>query len=175
MPPKSTDPPPSSHRDAAREPRRPSSGATALIAGGMLLLAACQAAPGSSGNEGPSGADAPPPPASSAELAIVAPVAVGSKLEGWTVAAIHGVDHGTLEIVCEKGSARVALSVALAAAGGPEPPASTERYAVFYSLRGATGEDGERLAKALARVLDANRAAPAPSGLEPFVPRPRSL
>lgn len=80
-----------------------------------------------------------------------------------------------MEIICEKDGKRVVLSIALAAEGGPEPPASTDRYAVFYSARGAQAEDGERLAKALAERLLANRQATPPPGLMPFVPGPRSL
>lgn len=118
----------------------------------------------------------PPRPASPAELAIVAPAGPGGKLADWDVRAIHGVHDGTMEVVCQKGAARVVLSIALAADGGPEPPVSTGRYAVFYSARGgATPEDAERLARALAEILHGNEAAPPPAGLGPFVPRPRSL
>lgn len=114
-------------------------------------------------------------PASPAELSILAPAVPGSKLADWDIRAVHGVDRGTMEVVCEKDGARVVLSIALAADGGPEPPVSTDRYAVFYSVRGATTEDADRLAKALAELLRANQAVPPPGGLGPFVPRPRSL
>jgi len=114
-------------------------------------------------------------PASSAELSIIAPAVPGSKLADWDIRAVHAVDRGTMEVVCEKGAARVVLSIALAADGGPEPPVSTDRYAVFYSARGATTEDADRPAKALAELLRANQAVPPPGGLGPFVPRPRSL
>jgi hypothetical protein len=117
----------------------------------------------------------PPRPASAAELAIVAPAAPGAKLADWDIRAIHGVARGTMDVVCEKDKARVVLTIALAADGGPEPPVSTDRYAVFYSARGATAEDGERLARALADRLRANQAAPPPAGMGPFVLRPRSL
>ncbi len=151
----------------------------------LSLLAACRdPAPGASPADsaapsstaaGTTVTEEAPRPASAAELAIVAPAAPGAKLADWDIRAVHGVNRGTLEIVCEKGAARVVLSIALAAQGGPEPPVSTDRYAVFYSSRGATPEDGERLAGALAELLRANQATPLPPGLGPFVPRPRSL
>lgn len=116
-----------------------------------------------------------PRPASPAELAIVAPATPGAALEGYTIREIHGVRHGMIEVVCDKGPAAVILSIALFAEGGAAPPASTDRYAVFYSLRGAPAEDGERLATALARLLKTNGAVPLPPDLTPFVPRPLSL
>lgn len=182
-----------SRRRRLREaPSRPAAAPWAVVAcllAGLVAAPGCGERPSSTGpGAGPGGgaettstarpqvtAEPPPRPASPAELAILAPAAAGGKLADWTIRAIHGVEQGTLEIVCEKDGARVVLSVALAADGGPEPPVSTERYAVFYSSRGATAEDGERLAKALAELLHANRAAPPPPGLGPFVPRARTL
>jgi hypothetical protein len=132
------------------------------------------AGPGS-GAAAPASAEAPPRPASPAELAIVAPAVAGSPLGDFTIAEIQGTARGLIEVTCEKGRARVVLSIALAAEGGPAAPASAGRYAVFYSLRDAQPEDGERLAAALAKILEANRAVPPPPGLLPFVPRPVSL
>ena len=108
-------------------------------------------------------------------MALLSPLAPGAKLGDFELVELHGVDGGVIEIACRKGSARIVLTVGLLASGGPSPPASTDRYAVFYSLRGAAPEDGERVAKALAAVLEANRAVPPPPGLGPFVPRPVSL
>jgi hypothetical protein len=88
------------------------------------------------------------------------------------VQEIRAVERGRLRVVCVKEKARVALDVALASdAEKAMPPATAGRYAVFYELHDATPEDGERLAKALARVLGANASAPAPPGLTVFQPR----
>jgi hypothetical protein len=127
----------------------------------------------SPGNTLPGASDPPPRPANAAELALLAPVAPGQKLSDFDVREVRG-DRGLIDVVCEKGAARVVLSVALFAKDGPTPPASTSRYAVFYSVRGATPEEAERLASALAAVLDKS-TAPVPAGLGPFVPRPLSL
>ncbi|MEZ4296077.1 MAG: hypothetical protein R3B70_13975 [Polyangiaceae bacterium] len=105
----------------------------------------------------------------------MAPLAQDKPLLDWTVREVRAIDHGTLDVVCEKGPTRVILSVALASETGPEPPVQTERFAVFYSVRGERTEEGEKLARALAAVLDANKAVPVPPGLTVFVPRPRSL
>jgi len=153
-----------------------------------LPVAACRDTPGSSDSHvasaaaAPSSAarttatdDTPPRPASAAELAILAPAAPGGSLEGFDLRAVRVSGRGVVELLCEKASAHVTLYVAALVEGGPAPPASTDRYAVFYSLRGATPEDGERLSTALAKLLQENRAVPPPPGLGPFVPRPRSL
>lgn len=147
-----------------------------------VALAACRPDPASGGPSGaPSTvaasatADTPPRPPSAAELAILAPAAAGGSLDGFAIRDVRVTGRGLIELVCEKGPARVTLTVALLVDGGPAPPASTERYAIFYSLREAPPEDGERLSKALATLLQANRATPPPPGLGPFVPRPLSL
>jgi hypothetical protein len=162
-------------------------GALAVVLVSLFAFAGCKDAP-SAGGTGPqasgvrapdptgsAGDDRPPRPPNPAELALIAPLDKGAKLADFEVAEVHGVDRGVLEIVCQKGAARIVLSVALLAEGGPSPPASTDRYAVFYSLRGAAPEDGERVAKALVTVLEAHRTVPPPPGLGPFVPRPVSL
>lgn len=159
----------------------------------LLFASACETAPSSGGPPGagsgaPSGAGAvvpgatatreeprPPRPANQAESAIVAPLAPGADLAGYQVKKLEWEDPGLLDVVLQKGAARIVLTVAMLGKGGLEPPAQTARYAVFYSLRGADPDDGERTAKALAAVLEANESAPPPPGLAAFVPRPRSL
>jgi hypothetical protein len=152
-----------------------------LAIAALLGMAACRDAP-----SGPASASAssaannalppePPRPASPAELAVIAPAAPGGKLLDFDIREVRGVQRGVMEVHCEKGAARVVLSIALAAPGGPAPPAEAGRYGVFYSLRGASPEDGERLAKALAELLGKNSAAKVPEGMGPFVPRPVSL
>jgi hypothetical protein len=131
-----------------------------------------EAPPPAAPRESPS-APAPSPPASSAELALVAPLVAGSDLAGFTVREIQGVRNGRLRVVCVKSKARVGLEVALVDPDGAAPPASAGRYGIYYTLRGATPEEGERLALALARVIQVNADAGAPLGLAPFVPDPK--
>lgn len=119
--------------------------------------------------------NAPARPPTNQELAVIAPLTTGTKISDFDVVEIRGVTEGGLDLVVRKGAARIVLTVALLAQGGPPPPASTDRYAIFYSLRGAEPADGERVAKALAAVLEANKAAPPPPGMGAFVPRPVSL
>jgi hypothetical protein len=116
----------------------------------------------------------PPParPAGPAELALVAPLVPGARLENFEVREVRAVESGVLTLVLAKERAIVRLSVALAEDAGPAPPALAGRYAIFYSLRNAQPEDGERLARALARILDKHADVPAPPGLSPFVPSP---
>jgi hypothetical protein len=113
---------------------------------------------------------APPRPAGSAELALVAPLAPGSDLLDFRVREIRAVDRGRLRVVCVKDKAVVRLDITLADPEGLLPPASAGRYAVFYSLRGAAPEDGERLALKLARILEPHAAAAPPQGMTTFIP-----
>jgi hypothetical protein len=117
----------------------------------------------------------PPPPAGPVELAILAPIVVGSTSKGWKVAAISAVHEGAIVVsfVEEKGKGAVDLIVAASAEDEVAPPATAGRYAVFYSVRLALPEDGERLAKVLARAIEKNQAAPTPPGLRPYAPRAR--
>ncbi len=113
------------------------------------------------------------PPAGPAELALVSPLAEGSDLvAGFVVREIHGVERGYVRVVCAHDRAIVKLDVALADPEGTLPPASAGRYAIFYSLRGAAPEDGERLAKKLAKVIDAHLAVDPPPGMTTFTPDP---
>ena len=119
-------------------------------------------------------ASAAPLPAGPAELAILAPIVVGSTSKGWKVEAIHAVREGTIIVSFaeEKGDGVLDLLVALRSDDGVLPPATAGRYAVFYEARRAVPEDGERLAKVLARTLEKNQSAPVPPGLGLFEPRP---
>lgn len=130
---------------------------------------------------GPPPGSAPPPPslsappeihrapASPAERAILAPLTEGSSLEGFEVKSILTMHEGSLRLVLRRGGESVRLDVALFSPASPSPPASTDKYAIYYSLNGgATREDGERLALALGKVLEANAKAPAPPGMTPF-------
>jgi hypothetical protein len=127
----------------------------------------------------PGDADAGPPkprPAGPAERVLLSPLTEGSALGDFEVVEIHAVnEEGRLRVVCSQDRAVIRLDVALAADDGPAPPALGGRYAVFYSIKNATPEQGERLAAELAKVLEANAEVPAPPGMEPYTPRPREL
>ncbi len=116
-----------------------------------------------------------PPPAGPVELAILAPIVVGSTSKGWKVQAISAVHEGAIVVsfVEEKGKGAVDLLVVASAEDEVAPPATAGRYAVFYSTRLALPEDGDRLARVLARAIEKNQDAPVPPGLRPFQPRPR--
>jgi hypothetical protein len=108
-------------------------------------------------------------PASDAELAILSPLREGGALGEFEITRIEPIgEDGLLQITCRRGGAAVRLEVALAVDGGPLPPAVAGRYAVFYALEKAAPADGQRLALALAAILEANTAAPIPPGLGPF-------
>ncbi|MBA3547020.1 MAG: hypothetical protein H0T76_11095 [Nannocystis sp.] len=112
-----------------------------------------------------------PPPAGPAELALVTPLMPGSTLADFEIAEIQAVSAGgALRVICGRGDATVTLDVGLVAAGGPTPPAVAGRYAIFYSIRGATSQEGERLAVALAAILEQNEAASIPPGMAPYRP-----
>ena len=122
-----------------------------------------------------SAAVAPPPPAGPVELGILAPIVVGSTSKGWKVEAISAVHEGAIVVsfVEEKGKGAVDLLVVASAEDEVAPPATAGRYAVFYSVRLALPEDGDRLARVLARAIEKNQDAPVPPGLRPFQPQPR--
>jgi hypothetical protein len=113
-------------------------------------------------------------PAGPAELAILAPIVVGSTSKGWKIEAIHAVREGTITVrfVEEKGDGVLDLLVALSSEDGVVPPAIAGRYAVYYEARRVVPEEAERLAKVLARTLEKNQSAPVPPGLAVFAPQP---
>jgi hypothetical protein len=108
-------------------------------------------------------------------MAVIAPLARGSSLGGWEVLRVEGTDRGALRVVCVKERAVVRLYIALATDGGPAAPATAGRFAIFYSLRDATPEEGERLATELAAVIKKNGDVPPPAGLTAFEPRPEAI
>lgn len=118
---------------------------------------------------------APPPPAGPVELAILAPIVVGSTSKGWKVQAISAVHEGAIVVSFaeEKGKGVVDLLVVTSAEDEVAPPATAGRYAVFYSTCLALPEDGDRLARVLAKAIEKNQDAPVPPGLRPFQPQPR--
>lgn len=115
----------------------------------------------------------PPPPPSAEELALLAPLAKGSDIEGYEVRDIRGVEDGVLRLVCvkDRDRATIRLDVALLDEEGPTPPATAGKYAIYYSLRGAVPEDAEKLARRLAKVLQDHASMPPPKGMTKFVPR----
>ncbi len=100
---------------------------------------------------------------------------VGSTSKGWKVEAISAVHEGAIVVsfVEEKGQGAVDLFVTESAEDEVAPPATAGRYAVFYSVRLALPEDGDRLARVLARAIEKNQAAPTPPGLRPYAPQPK--
>ncbi|MEP7123743.1 MAG: hypothetical protein ABJE95_22635 [Byssovorax sp.] len=118
---------------------------------------------------------APPPPAGAAELAIFAPIVVGSTSKGWKIEAISAVHGGaiTVRFVEEKGRGVVDLFVTATSDEGPTPPATTGPYAIFYSARRALPEDGDRLAGVLSRAIEKNKSTPVPPGLTPYKALPQ--
>lgn len=116
-----------------------------------------------------------PLPAGPTELALLAPLRVGSSLgDSCVIARIDAVTGGRIALRCAQGQARPAvieLDVTLASPDAPPPPATSGRYAIFYSADRAQSADAARLAAALARVLDAHAADPPPPGLTAFAAR----
>ena len=147
--------------------------AIATLAAILVLRPATKAAP--IGARASASAEVAPPPAGPVELAILAPIVVGSTSKGWKVRAISAVHEGSIVVsfVEEKGKGAVDLLVAASAEDEVAPPATAGRYAVFYSVRLALPEDGDRLARVLAKVIEKNQDAPVPPGLRPFQPQPR--
>jgi hypothetical protein len=127
-----------------------------------------QAAPSSSSTT----AGEPPhprrPPAGAAELALLAPLLVGGSLEDSVISRIDAVTEGRIVLICTRGGKSIELDVMLASADAPLPPATSGRYAVYYSAGASSSGDESRLAVALAHVLDTHASEPGPAGLTPF-------
>lgn len=125
----------------------------------------------------PEGATPPEPkpePGGQLELAVVAPLRVGSELGGFEVREVRALHRGTISVLCAKGGAVVRLEIARAG-GSASAPATAGPYAVFYSTgAGASSEDGAVLAQKLADVVGKNASA-LPAELEPFEPRAHEL
>lgn len=115
---------------------------------------------------------APPPagPAGPEELALIAPLVIGSKLGDYEITKIHAIHKGVLEIVCRHDRSQVRLSIALLSEKGPAPPAQAGKYAVFYSLRNGDPAEAERLAKSLAEIVEKHSDVAVPKGMTEFVP-----
>jgi hypothetical protein len=112
-------------------------------------------------------------PASAAELALIAPLTVGSPLEDYQVREVHAVENGFVRVVCARDGAVVQLDIALGGGGGPNRAlASAGQYSIYYSLQNAPDADGQKLAKALAAAMQPNGALPPPPGLTTFEPKP---
>src|SRR5689334_6139659 len=130
---------------ATRSSWIPAGAAVLALAGGAGTLVACrdtppehkpahELPPDPSATGSSRVTEAPPPAPSAAELALLAPLAVGSDLgDGFIVREIHGVSGGVIRLVCVKDKATVRLDIALADAEGAVPPATAGKYAVFYS------------------------------------------
>lgn len=121
-------------------------------------------------------AEPPLLPAGPAERAVVAPLAAGSKLaEGWSVRDIHAVRLGSFRVACaeDSGHGRVDLEVALDEEGGPPPPATIGRFAIFYAAHRVDPDTGAKLATALAKVIEKNKDVAPPPGLTAFHPKPK--
>jgi hypothetical protein len=109
-------------------------------------------------------------PAGPEELALVAPLVVGGSLDSFEVTEIQAIRKGVLNVACRKDRAIVRLWIALDAEKAPKPPAVAGKYAVFYSVRDGDGAEAERLAKALAQIVEKHADLPAPKGMTEFVP-----
>ena len=146
-------------------------GAALVIAGVAALRASVRPQPADPPSLPPvPSAPTPPRSAGPAELALVAPLVPGSSLAGFGVREIQGVERGWMRVVCVKDRATVTLYVALTDPEGVVPPATAGRFAVYYGLRGAAPDEGERLAKQLAGLIHGNPDAPPPPGMTTFAP-----
>jgi hypothetical protein len=114
----------------------------------------------------PGTAKAPPVlrPPNAAELAVIAPVTVGSTLEGFRINAIQGTDAGHLSLLvsnAEQPTAAFQLQVFLTGTQGPPPPGVGGRYAIYYKGDRYDPSVGKVIA-ALAQIVGKNDAPPPP-------------
>jgi hypothetical protein len=116
----------------------------------------------------PAGTEAPPPKqAGPAELALVAPLKVGSSIEGYDVLAVYGIENGNVWVVVGKGEHTGYFAVAKSGPGVPAP-FTAGPYSVYYALGQFSGEDAMRLIGAFNPMIKANVAVPVPPGLGPY-------
>jgi hypothetical protein len=106
------------------------------------------------------------PTASADVQALLAPLAPGSRLGAFEVAAVGPVTRGAIRIELTRGTERRVLGIARATDGPPKPALTVGPYALFYF--GAEGGDVSTALAALAEVLRANAAVPIPAGLAPL-------
>lgn len=121
-----------------------------------------QAPPADETGEVPHGP--PATPADAAELAVVAPLAAGADLGGWTVDGIEGVHDGAIAVVLRRDEQQFRLQVALDSPGGPLAPAHVGRYAIYYT-GGIDGAEAQTLATALQAVIATHPDVEPPPGL----------
>ncbi len=114
--------------------------------------------------DAPAAGPEPAPAASPSELAVVAPLAAGADLGGWTVDGIEGVRDGAISVVLHRDEQRFSLRVALDAPDGPLAPARVGRYAIYYT-NGIDGAEAQSLATALQAVIATHPDVEPPPGL----------
>ena len=157
---------------------------------GIFVVAGAARTPGAGALLGPRAADpaaerpalsaadpSPPPPreATAEELAIVAPLRSGERLEGWEVTGVQANPQGLVRVVLRREKLTVKLEVARG--GGPiASPAPAGPYDVFYSAPPGNDDEAQRLSRALAAIVEKNRA-PMPAAMPTFTPgaRPSDL
>ncbi len=131
---------------------------------------------GPSGSSKPASSAAPTnQPAGPEELALVAPLVVGGSLDGFEVTEIQAIHKGVLNVAVRKERVTVRLWIAVDSEKAPKPPAVAGKYAVFYSVRSGDPAEAERLAKALAQIVEKHADIPPPKGMTEFVPAGISL
>ncbi len=163
-------------------PKPPARRAALLIATTLALGAACERlSPSSVGAPGPTPSPAsamvvgarPRAPAGAAELALVAPLAPGATLGAFRVREVLAVSEGSMRVVCESDASVVTLEIALDDEQQARPPASSGRYAIYYSGRRVLPDDAAALARALAEVVGKNASAPVPPGMSRYDATPK--
>jgi hypothetical protein len=144
---------------ALRPKRRPSGPPTQSSARDLLR-------PGAPPSGGATGAPTPPgayPAAGAAELALVAPLAVGDPLAGGVVTRISAVQQGFMHVLATKDGQTFNLGVGLARAGVAGLRAGP--YVVYILGSTTPNPAAYPIADALVRVIRLNAATPAPPGM----------
>lgn len=154
-------------------------GRSASPAGAAPAASSSAAAAASAGAVASASAEPAPPVLSDAERALVAPLEVGATFpswgergHAWTVRAIARSRRGTLDVVAERDTELVVLSIALGQEDGPEPPARVGRYAIWYQIVRSqlTSDFAARAARGLAGVIAKHPDVEPPSGMPVFAP-----